>query len=132
MFLRPSLSHSDTLSSPIEDEITSMTSQISDQTHELTQFGIKPDLVDRWSRREQEAAAHLLAKVEQKCSNVMDPLEALTKEAEMLHIKLMKAHVDIHFRTRELNSEFKKVYELRKNKIHNVVRKQFCILILLG
>lgn len=83
-------------------EIQALTSTVSRQTAELTQSGLKPNLIEQWARKEQCASIHQMQNMELKFSYVMNPVEELAKEAEALYLKLMRDHIDLYFKNRDM------------------------------
>lgn len=83
-------------------EIQALTLTVSRQTTELTQSGLKPNSIEQWARKEQGASIHQMQNMELKFSNVMNPVEELAKEAEALYMKLMKDHVNLYFKNRDM------------------------------
>ncbi len=79
-------------------EIKALTSTVSRQTAELTQSGLKPNLIEQWARKEQCASSNQMQNMELKFSNVMNPVEELAKEAEALYLKLMRDHVNLYYK----------------------------------
>ncbi|ODM99166.1 hypothetical protein Ocin01_07517 [Orchesella cincta] len=102
-------------------EIQALTTTVSLQTTELRQSGVSPDLVATWARREQENSSNHLKNAAHKFSDVMSPVEELTNEAEALHIKLMKAFVDLHFKNRATDRVSRELEAQNSKRIQNTV-----------
>ncbi|CAL8118619.1 unnamed protein product [Orchesella dallaii] len=102
-------------------EIQALTSAVSLQTTELRQSGVSPDLMEAWARREQDNSANRLKNAGHKFSDVMSPVEELTSEADALHIKLMKAFVDLHFKNRAAEKTVQELESQNSKKIQNTV-----------
>ncbi|CAL8115820.1 unnamed protein product [Orchesella dallaii] len=101
---------------------------VSSKITELRQSGVSPDLIARWTKREQETFSKKLQTASTKLSDIMSPLTELRNETDNIYVKLMQALVELHFRNRTAQRADEDLEAKNAEKIEKMIHSDSCIL----